>query len=160
LSTSRFEGLPLSYIEAQACCCPVIGPDIRGVNECVIPTYGGVLYSPDASANSVASLVIETIRDLNGMERRRRLCRKHVEERFTLERMARDYLSIYRKTKLPRHRPVSMMMMQSILSIANGFSEYVQRNWSCAHRQYLASRILADQREWRLASSAVRSSFS
>lgn len=104
VSTSTTEGLPFALLEAQSCGCPVIGPATRGVSECVDPVHGGVLYAPGARATELAGLVLETIEDRVGMRWRRKACARYIRERFTLARMAQDYLRIYHEA-LAQVRP-------------------------------------------------------
>jgi len=96
VSTSSREGLPFALLEAQACGCPVIAPATRGVNECVDPAHGGVLYAPGAPPAELGRLVLDTLRDGAGMGWRRRACVQYVRRRFSLDRMARDYVRVYR----------------------------------------------------------------
>lgn len=101
LSTAAFEGLPLSLVEAQGCGCPVIGADVRGVNECVDPKHGGVLYPFDLPAEELARLVLATISDRECMALRREACRQYMCEIFSEERMAREYLRVYAHLPFP-----------------------------------------------------------
>lgn len=109
VSTSRREGLPLALLEAQACGCPVIGPATRGVTECVDPAHGGVLYAPGAPAAELGRLVLDTLEDCAGMRWRRKGCVQYVRHRFSLDRMAREYLRIYRAAcSRDAERPVAV----------------------------------------------------
>lgn len=157
LSTSSFEGLPLTLLEAQAAGCPAIGPDVRGVNECIDPEHGGVLYPFEMEAGALAALIIETLSDKDEMRRRRAACERFARERFSLERMAGDYLKIY-ETAL-QTRPESFSAGRSLPGTWSrlGWEGYLEYCWSGGHCQYLASQKLAAQQEWRLAKIAARS---
>ncbi|HKS27227.1 MAG TPA: glycosyltransferase family 4 protein [Pyrinomonadaceae bacterium] len=160
LSTSSFEGLPLTLLEAQAAGCPAIGPDVRGVNECISPEHGGVLYPFEMKAEEVAALIIETLSDEEGMRRRRAESERFARERFSLERMAGDYLKIYEQA-LGKPRK-SFSTERSLFGVwpRLGWKGYLEYCWTGGHSQYLASEKLAAQGEWRLAELAARSALS
>ena len=155
VSTSSFEGLPLTLLEAQACGCPVVGPDVRGVNECVTPSRGGVLYPSDLPSGELAELVLGCVRDAEGTRRRGAACALHVREKFSIERMAQDYLRIYEEALLAGgRRPAGSGRRLRALGV--GWKEYVERNWSAGHFQFEASLKLAARGEAGLASVAAR----
>jgi hypothetical protein len=160
ISTSSFEGLPLTLLEAQACGCPAIGPDVRGVNECIDPVHGGVLYPFEMEAEDLARLVIETLSNADEMHWRRRACASFAREQFSLERMTRDYLKIYEEALHPRR--ISFSGGRSLFDMMPrlGWKGYLEHCWSGGHCQYHASRSLAEQGEWRLAAAAARSALS
>ena len=158
LSTSVREGLPMALVEAQACGCPVIGPDVRGVNECVDPAQGGLLYQSGMEPGQLANLVIDTLRDTQRMRWRRETCARYAREEFSLERMARDYIRIYHETLDNSERKSAPVGIRARLWLAPllDWKDYVERRWTAGCRQYETSRKLAEQGEWRLASAAVR----
>jgi glycosyltransferase involved in cell wall biosynthesis len=156
LSTSSFEGLPMSLLEAQACGCPVVGPDVQGVNECVSPEHGGILYPFEMEPEKLASLIIETLRDRERMESMRKACARHMREQFSLERMARDYLRLYEEAL--KRRPAPLAGVRSWLRRARRLSwdKYVEHNWTAGNRQYELSRELAARGDWKMASFIAR----
>jgi glycosyltransferase involved in cell wall biosynthesis len=95
VSTSRAEGLPFALLEAQACGCPVVGPNAPGVNECVEPAHGGVLYPLGLEAADLAGLILDAISDRGAMQWRREACVRYIRGRFGLQRMAQGYLRVY-----------------------------------------------------------------
>lgn len=160
LSTSSFEGLPLTLLEAQASGCPAIGPDVRGVNECIDPQHGGVLYPFEMGAEELAGLIIKTLGDADEMRRRRAACAKFARDEFSLERMAGDYLKIYEQALHNRRKSFSAGRALSAMMPRLGWKGYLEYCWSGGHCQYLASQRLAEQGEWRLATVAARSALS
>jgi len=82
------EPFGLVMIESMACGTPVIAFDNGSVPEVIDPGVTGVIVNDVASA--VAA--IETVAAMD-----RAQCRKRFEERFSAERMARDYLALYEK---------------------------------------------------------------
>jgi glycosyltransferase involved in cell wall biosynthesis len=160
LSTSSFEGLPLTLLEAQAAGCPAIGPDVRGVNECISPEHGGLLYPFEMEAWDLAALIIKTLGDADEMRWRRSACEKFAREEFSLERMTGDYLKVYEKAlRTPRK---SLSMERSLVGVwpRLGWKGYLEQCWSGGHCQYLASQKLAAEGQWRLAEIAARSALS
>jgi glycosyltransferase involved in cell wall biosynthesis len=158
LSTSSFEGLPLTLLEAQACGCPAIGPDVRGVNECVDSAHGGQLYAADTPPEALARLVVLALADRNDMAARGRACRDWISERFSLERMAAEYLRVYQECPYARADDQGGNGAGRRVSPLLHPGAYIERHWVAGHRQYEASSVLAAGREWSLASAAVRAS--
>lgn len=156
MSTSQTEGLPMSLLEAQACGCPVIGPDVRGVNECVDPASGGILYPPDSPPELLASTVIETLRDAKGARRRGAASARFVQENFSLERMADDYLRVYEVALGAKPNGWSGLAARLQLSPVFNWKNYVAHRWGPGRCQYEASRQLAELGDWTLASVAAR----
>lgn len=95
VSTSRGEGLPVSVLEAMACNCPVVLSDIPPHREIAADLSDIPLVSPDDVAGFARA--ITKFRDMPKAERARigRLCRKRVEERFSLSAMHAAYEDIY-----------------------------------------------------------------
>ncbi|MEJ7709146.1 MAG: glycosyltransferase family 4 protein [Pyrinomonadaceae bacterium] len=156
VSTSSSEGLPLALLEAQACGCPVIGPDVRGINECVDPQHGGLLYSPQIKAEQLAKLILNTLHDTKEMQWRRTACADHVRTRFSLERMIQEYLLFYREAPYsPRAGFLNRVNKRFRLSPFN-WKDYVEHRWKVGCYQYHSSQELAANGEWNLASVAAR----
>jgi glycosyltransferase involved in cell wall biosynthesis len=89
------EPFGLVMIEAMACGTPVIAYPCGSVPEVLTPGVTGCIVESEAEA-------LEAIARLDAFDRG--ACRRAFEERFTAERMARDYLRVYRKVaQLPRH---------------------------------------------------------
>ncbi len=156
VSTSSFEGLPMTLLEAQACGCPVIAPDVLGVNECVDPAYGSVLYEFQMQPEQLASLVLETLNDTKQMEWRRKTCVPYVREQFSMKRMAQQYLRIYREAPYSRRKNLANIQARARLSPFLNWGDYVAYRWSPGNDQYEASRKLAELGEWKLASALAR----
>jgi glycosyltransferase involved in cell wall biosynthesis len=85
------EPFGLVMIEAMACGTPVIAYPCGSVPEVVAPGVTGWIVASEAQA-------LEAIGRLDAIDRA--ACRRAFEERFTAERMARDYVRIYRKVAL------------------------------------------------------------
>jgi glycosyltransferase involved in cell wall biosynthesis len=154
VSTADWEGLPLVLLEAQACGCPVVAPDVRGTNECVTPDHGGVLYPADLPSVDLARLIIDTVSDTTRLRARGRQCADYVREQFSAVRMAAEYLRIYEQAP---DRPVARTWTHR-LSPQRQWREYLEQRWPEGERQYEVSRALANGGEWELARAAARGS--
>ncbi|HEY0077656.1 MAG TPA: glycosyltransferase family 4 protein [Pyrinomonadaceae bacterium] len=159
LSTSVREGLPMALIEAQACGCPVVGSDVRGVNEVVRPEHGGLLYPFGLEADQLAKLLLDTLGDREAMRERREACARFAHEQFSLRRMARDYTRIYGEALEARSRRSARTHARLWLAPLLDWDDYVERRWTAGVRQYETSRKLAGQGERALAAAAARLSF-
>jgi glycosyltransferase involved in cell wall biosynthesis len=95
LSASRLEGFGLSVAEAMACGKPVVATNRSSLPELVVDGRGGFLCRMDGVRDFA-----EKIRHLAADEDMRRemgaFNRKKVEEMFSLGKMIREYLDVYR----------------------------------------------------------------
>ncbi len=92
---SLSEGLPLSLLEAQAAGRPVVASDVGGNREVVEEGATGYLVPPgrpEVLADRIAALLSDP-RKARAMGERGRA---RVQETFSLEAMARRYLTLYR----------------------------------------------------------------
>jgi glycosyltransferase involved in cell wall biosynthesis len=151
LSTSRVEGFGLVLAEAQACGCPAIGADVKGVNEVVVPDQGGVLYPYDTEPERLAAIVIETLGDVEGMRRRREACARFAHEKFSLERMADDYERIYQEALARGRKSGFGIRARVAFGPLLNWKHYVERRWTAGLALYEASVKLAAGQEWELA---------
>ncbi len=83
------EPFGLVMVEAMACGTPVIAFRRGSVPEVVEDGRTGVVVDTVEEA-------VDAVRSIDGISRE--VCREVFEKRFTVERMARDYLQIYRRT--------------------------------------------------------------
>lgn len=157
LCTSETEGLGLAWVEAQACGCPVIGPDVRGINECVSPDHGGVLYSFETDAEQLESLILKTIYNKEEHLQRGILCAEYAREQFNVQRMTQEYLNIYRQVlKVGDRSSKRKMWFQGAPSIS--FREYLGYRWTEGYILYQTSQKLANQGFGKLAAAMARAS--
>jgi glycosyltransferase involved in cell wall biosynthesis len=90
------EPFGLVMIEAMACGTPVVAYRRASVPEVVDHGVTGFVVEDEDEA----VVAVKRLRMLN-----RRMVRARFEERFSVERMARDYLALYRKLASPMARP-------------------------------------------------------
>ena len=92
-NSSISEGISLTILEAMAAALPVVATRVGGTPEIVDTTCGRLVPSRDAEAlaSTLAALAADsTLRRTLGREARGR-----VEQRFTLDRMVREYRDAY-----------------------------------------------------------------
>jgi glycosyltransferase involved in cell wall biosynthesis len=86
---SRWEGLPLTVLEALACGRPVVGCDVPGLREVVGPGVGILVPPNDLAALAGATADRLTDSDLAAAEGRAAACHAHrYDLRVTLDRLA------------------------------------------------------------------------
>ena len=157
VSTSEREGLGLSLLEAQACACLAIGPDVAGVNESVSPQHGGVLYPGDIAPADLAALVAATVRDRRHTDALRERASEFVREHFSREEMARQYLRIYREAPFgPAGGALERARRRLRLSPFFNWNAYLEQRWGVGQKQYSASREFLTRGERRLSAAAAR----
>lgn len=59
INASRYEGLPVSLMEAFSFGIPAMAPHIGGISEIIDPGLNGYIFNPDASPQHMAALLIE-----------------------------------------------------------------------------------------------------
>jgi glycosyltransferase involved in cell wall biosynthesis len=94
--SSVSEGLPISILEAMAAGLPAIVTDVGGMPEVVHLSEAGKVVPP-GDEQLLSAAIVEFARqrhELADLGRRARSC---YHEHFTPERMARDYLALYRQ---------------------------------------------------------------
>lgn len=96
LFPSRLEGLSLSVLEAMACGKPIVTTNTSSMPELVDEGKGGFLCEMDDIAGFAAA-----IRSLSDEENTRTEMgnnnRKSVLDKFTLEKMASEYINVYKR---------------------------------------------------------------
>jgi glycosyltransferase involved in cell wall biosynthesis len=157
VTTSSREGLGLAYIEAQACGCVVVGPDVQGVNEAVSPCNGGVLYPFDLPADDVARIIIAAVSDEAGMLKRQAAAAAFVRDHFSRDRMTADYLRIYAEAPYRASILPARLGARLRLSPLVHWNGYVRERWGIGELQYTTAQELAAAGEPQLAAAAMRS---
>jgi glycosyltransferase involved in cell wall biosynthesis len=82
------EPFGLAMIEAMACGTPVIARPCGSVPEIIVPGVSGFLVD-------TVDEMVEAVKRVDTIDRT--VCRRHVEERFSAERMADGYEAIYNR---------------------------------------------------------------
>ena len=98
---SRFEGLCLAVIEAQAAGVPVVATPVGGIRETVVDGETGLIVPVDDAA-ALAAAVCRLLEDSALAERLAAEARRRVLERFSVETMVERTIALYGSTgRLP-----------------------------------------------------------
>ena len=92
---SRFEGLCLAVIEAQAAGVPVVATPVGGIRETVVEGETGLLV-PTGDPAALAAATRRLLEDRPAAEAMAAEAKRRVRERFSLERMVTATLRLYR----------------------------------------------------------------
>lgn len=103
------EPFGLVMVEAMACGTPVVAYGHGSVPEVLIDGETGFIVSDRQHA-------VQAVRRLGEIDRSR--CRAHFEERFTADRMARDYLDVYERILEP---------LEAVITAGQGDSAHAGR---------------------------------
>ncbi len=96
LSTSRWEGLPLSLLEAMSLAKPVVASEVTGNRDVVHDSKTGYLY-PLGDANRAVELLGKLENDAGLRRRMGQAAKRHQKETFSVGAMAAKTLAVYRK---------------------------------------------------------------
>ncbi len=94
-SSSLYEALPLSFLEAGYSGLTTIGTDIIGVREVVVKDTTGYLFNTKDYVK-LSELLVRLIEKPELIENMGRNAHKFVKENFQEERMIEEYLELYR----------------------------------------------------------------
>jgi glycosyltransferase involved in cell wall biosynthesis len=93
--SSTSEGLPISVLEAMAAGVPVVASDVGGVHELVTDGSTGYLVPPRDPA-ALAQALRQVLGSVDLRARLGKKGREEVEQRFTVSRVRREHLKLYR----------------------------------------------------------------
>ena len=93
--SSLTEGIPLTLLEAMAAGKPVVATNVGGNPEVVVDGETGFLVPPK-NPEKMAEAIITLLKNEELAMKMGEAGRKRVEEKFSLERMVREYEEIYR----------------------------------------------------------------
>ncbi len=91
---SLSEGMPKTLLEAMACGLPVIGTNVRGINEVIEHGRNGILC--DTDPNSIREAIITLMQDEELKQKFAENARKTIVENFSLENLAIKEISVMR----------------------------------------------------------------
>ncbi len=99
ISTSRWEGLPLAVLEAQAHGLPCIVSDVVGNRDALVHEKTGFLFPID-DAYTAAEYIEKLLQDEKLWQSMRSQAHTHALEHFSAQTMAKHTVSIYNKVCL------------------------------------------------------------
>lgn len=94
VSSSRQEGLPMAILEGMASSLPLVATAVGDVPTLVLDGRTGITV-PSEDVELLAAGIVKLLEDSEMRERYGKAARKLVEERFSSEQMAADYLRVY-----------------------------------------------------------------
>ncbi len=100
---SLWEGHPLVLLEAMAAGKPVVATDIPGSREVVAPEQTGLLVPP-RDPHQLAQALLLLASDSSLRQRMGDAGRRLLLERFTIDRMTREYEALYETTLMAHTR--------------------------------------------------------
>jgi glycosyltransferase involved in cell wall biosynthesis len=95
VSASRNEGLPIAILEGMASGLPIIATPVGDVPSVIHDGLTGLMVPPE-NPESLASQIVDLLRNPARQQQLGAAARKLIEDDFSAARMAADYLSIYR----------------------------------------------------------------
>lgn len=93
---SLYEAVSLSGLESMACGVPVIGSEVGGIPEIVIPGETGWLVPP-RSSEAIAQAIIESLTQPMLRQKMSLKCRQLVVERYSWESIAKRTIEFYQQ---------------------------------------------------------------
>lgn len=95
VSTSRWEGLPLTIIEAMSHGVPTIAPDVGSCSDAVVDGITGILYPVEAQPETIAEHLVSASSDRSRLSEWGVNGRSVYEFKFTPDRMIESLLDVY-----------------------------------------------------------------
>lgn len=99
LLPSRWEGLPVTLIEASYLGVPVVGSDIPGNDEVVLKDRTGILI-PEFNAKQYADAILKLLGDRSLLQRFAEFGRERASQLFTRTRCSAQYFNVYRDVEV------------------------------------------------------------
>ena len=93
--TSRYEGLPLTLLEAMASGVPTIGTDVLGIRDLIRHDENGILV-PDDNPDELSKAILRLSQDLDLQQRIRNAARRMVREHYSLAAFVNNYVNRFR----------------------------------------------------------------
>lgn len=101
--TSRYEGFPISILEAMSMGLPVIASDVGGIPEAVTPACGILVGAGDKNALKNALVYFAENRD--SIRQFGEVARRRAENEFSIDSMCEKTVSIYRRILADANAP-------------------------------------------------------
>jgi len=92
---SLWENMPKALLEAMACGMPVIGTNVKGINELIEHDKTGILCNTDS--NSIREAIITLMEDGELKEKLGKNARRTIVENYSLDSLAEKELKLMRK---------------------------------------------------------------
>jgi len=90
---SLYEGMPKALLEAMSCGLPVIGTDVKGINEVIVNNYNGILCKTDYL--SIKNCIINIMDNDDLKNRLGENARKTIIDNYSLENLIYKEIRLY-----------------------------------------------------------------
>jgi glycosyltransferase involved in cell wall biosynthesis len=94
--TSHKEGLPISVMEAMAAGLPVVGTDVEGIRDVIIPGQSGLLVEND-NADKLANALLLLLSDDAMRSRMGQEAKRLAHSRYSLNRVVTEYGQLFQR---------------------------------------------------------------
>lgn len=95
LNVSKYEGLPVSMMEALSCGIPIIATDVGGVNEIVINNKTGQLLNKNFEISELANIITQFIdMSINDKKKYKYQCKKLWEKKYNAKKNYENTIKI------------------------------------------------------------------
>ncbi|MFC1623891.1 glycosyltransferase family 4 protein [Candidatus Omnitrophota bacterium] len=94
--TSKWEGMPISLIEALSKGCPVVATDVGGVSELVKDGITGYIVKP-GSHEDVAMKALKILKDRGSFNKMKEEAMSSIDDSFELDRMVEEIKDLYQR---------------------------------------------------------------
>lgn len=91
---SLTEGLPMALLEAMAMRIPIVASSVGGIPNAMGHGLGGLLY-PANNNDALKNAILDIFQNTDNAVNRAEWSRMHLEEKYSNQRMAKDYLAVY-----------------------------------------------------------------
>jgi glycosyltransferase involved in cell wall biosynthesis len=92
---SLYENMPKTLLEAMACGLPVIGTNVKGINEVIEHYKNGILFGTDS--NSIRNIIITLMEDEKLRKKLGENARRTIVENYNLSNLAEKELKLMEK---------------------------------------------------------------
>jgi glycosyltransferase involved in cell wall biosynthesis len=96
VSSSLWEGLPMSLLEAMAASKPIVATAVSGTKLVMIPNETGLVVPP-GDAQKLAEAIIQLVSDPARAKAMGVAARQRVAKEFSAQKQANDHLALYRR---------------------------------------------------------------
>lgn len=103
---SLWEGLPMALIEAMASRLPIVATNVSGTRQVMVPGETGILVEP-GNVQELTHAISELISDPTRAHSMGRNARHRVENLFSAQKQAREYLSLFEENE--RHTSLGLV---------------------------------------------------
>lgn len=116
VSSSRQEGLPIALLEGMASRLPIIATSVGDVPSLIIHDESGMLV-PAEDDETLAQAIVSLLRDSAARQRLGARARQTIEQEFSANRMAADYLHVYEQAAMAKRRAAAIIDQSKVSQV-------------------------------------------